>query len=55
MVVEKSYLYPWTKSRILRIYDGRAAAAAVEISFVNDNSKNISLRPIKFGIWVDMG
>ena len=49
-------LYPRTKSGILRIQHGRAAAAAaVEISFVNDNSKNILRSPFKFGMWVDMG
>ena len=48
-------LYPRTKSGILRIQHGRAATAAVEISFVNDNSKNILLSPFKFGMWVEMG
>ena len=45
-------LYPRTKSGILRIQHGRAAA--VKISFRRDNSKNILLSPFKFGMWVDM-
>ena len=53
--VDPRLLYPRTKSGILRIQHGHAAAAAVEISFVNDNSKNILLSPFKFGMWVDMG
>ena len=30
-------------------------AAAIEISFTRHDSKNISIRSLKFGVWVDMG
>ena len=48
-------LYPRTKSGILRIQYGHAAAATERFPFGRDNLKNILVRTFKFGMWVYMG